>query len=723
MPQRRLPRRAQYKPGRSDRMAVEPGLGAAQSPDRRPDLLEIVDKLNEVGLGAVVALPRIIIVGHGPAVMRTVWEAIIGIPIPSMNGLDDYSEIEVVVAQSEETRVNLSIEGQSIDGFPRIGFNRDELPAIIEDAIRWIHVTSSDGQFLCLGIQGPGMPNLTLVDLPYMYDGWEAQINQTDAREIAYRQFVDKCMRQENNIILPVMSVMGEAGLATKLLHQVERYDKKHARTFGIVTVPENMGDNAERHSRFIKLAQNRTGSHLLEIGWHVLPDYLQEETIAVKLEHKSADADTEDPEPNAPVSKEDPWSVIQPQFRGAKHLRQRLETLVLERIRDQLSKVAVARIKQLITQHQTRLPQLGSPLAYMTRISLSFHELAREALRGSYMNEFFGELYTDASSSSYEDSRVIKFRALVRDLNNAFGHVMVTSGHKRGIFFVSGHHRDNDDDRGDEMVPSHLEPLIDLYDADSPVPVFLNDLERELEKIAPENQGTGFSGSVHDTMILRLFRDQIEPWEKIANRHIELTTHFARRFAEKLVSHLAGCDTKTADALTKAYVDPYFEKKLTELSAKLEELLYHYKHGYGTQILYINNPGLAHRKKNKGGFSGQPSNGSSNALVSFGIPSQQNTTSTFGTDQIVESMMTYYDTALRVFIDNVTTLAVENCLVRDIPNILNAVSSTPDKDLQKIAVESREELQKGLENLQSLLATCQGLLPQESGGKCEYVI
>ncbi|KAK4463936.1 hypothetical protein QBC42DRAFT_285029 [Cladorrhinum samala] len=702
-------------------MGVDQKPDAAQSPNLHSlsHLLNVIDRLNEVGLG-IVNLPRIVIVGDSPAAKRTVWEAIIGIPIPSMEGLNDCSELEVVLAQSAETRVNLSIEGQSVEGFPTIGFDQDDdLPALLEEIIRRIRVIGFDSPPLSLEIRGPGMPNLTLVDLPYLYDmdDGKTQLDQADGREITYRQFVDECMRQKNNIILPVVPAKRGFGVPGSVLSLVKQYDQKYDRTFGIVAVSDDISDEGELQSKFLKLAQNYDSSHSLGLGWHVLPDPLREQDIAVKLEHKDPDAD--EPEQNGEVLKEDPWSVIKPHYRGAKHLRQRLEARVLERIRRQFSKATVTRIQQMIAEHQTRIQQLASPLAYMTRINLSFHDLAREALRGSYTNEFFGELYTGTSSSSYEDSRVVKFRALVRDLNNAFGYVMVTSGRKRDIVLDSGHHQGKDDSGADGMVPSHLEPLIDLYDIDSPTPVFVNDLERELEQIAPENQGTGFSGSVHDTVILRLFRDQIGPWEKIATRHLELTTHFARRFAEKLVSHLTGCDTKTASALIKTYVGPYFEKKSTELSAKLEELLHHYKHGYGTQPLYTNGPGLACRRRNKGAFGGQPSNRNNNALVAFGAPSagQQSNTRAFGVDQIIDNMMEYYDIAFMVFIDNVTTLAVENCLVRDIPNILSAVNSGLDKEAQKIAAESREKLQGNLETLQSLLATCQRLLPQESDG------
>lgn len=80
---------------------------------------------------------------------------------------------------------------------------------------------------------------------------------------------------------------------------------------------------------------------------------------------------------------------------------------------------------------------------------------------------------------------------------------------------------------------------------------------------------------------------------------------------------------------------------------------------------------------------------------------------------------------SLRVFADNVMTLALENCLISDIPNILSPekVYDMTDDMATAIAAESkqirreREELQVQLEKLRMGLAACQEYRPRESGG------
>jgi hypothetical protein len=80
---------------------------------------------------------------------------------------------------------------------------------------------------------------------------------------------------------------------------------------------------------------------------------------------------------------------------------------------------------------------------------------------------------------------------------------------------------------------------------------------------------------------------------------------------------------------------------------------------------------------------------------------------------------------SLRVFTDNVVTLALENCLISDIPNILSPekVYDMADDKVTALAAESkhirreREELQLQLGKLRMGLAACREYKPRESSG------
>lgn len=83
---------------------------------------------------------------------------------------------------------------------------------------------------------------------------------------------------------------------------------------------------------------------------------------------------------------------------------------------------------------------------------------------------------------------------------------------------------------------------------------------------------------------------------------------------------------------------------------------------------------------------------------------------------------------SLRVFTDNIMILALENCLISDIPNILtpDKVYDMRDEDAEALAAESeqiqteRNRLQSQLERLRKGLAACRRYAPsQPSGSMC----
>jgi hypothetical protein len=84
---------------------------------------------------------------------------------------------------------------------------------------------------------------------------------------------------------------------------------------------------------------------------------------------------------------------------------------------------------------------------------------------------------------------------------------------------------------------------------------------------------------------------------------------------------------------------------------------------------------------------------------------------------------------SLRVFTDNVVTLALENCLISDIPNILSPekVYDMADDRVTALAAESkqtrreREELRMQLERLRISLAACREYKPRESSGSSTH--
>ncbi|KAK4170060.1 hypothetical protein QBC43DRAFT_40565 [Cladorrhinum sp. PSN259] len=692
------------KPGRSSKMASDNGQQQTHG------LRETIGELNNLGLSNPIDFPQIVLIGSNYEGYRLVLEAISRLPFPTKDAFPSRFPTELLLRPAEQTSLHVTANNQPVDGFSKTGFSMDGLPDIIDEVKGRMHAGVADNatdEVLHVEISGPGLPDFTVIDFP------SSLLFRQGPKEASGDKLVqplhEKYLSQEGNIILAIVSAEDESEGAEKFLNKAREFDPNGTRTMGIMTKLEKT-DGSTPGSWALRTAQNLNPPYTFGLGWHVFPTHADTESTTSNTETKSgADSDS---------SGKWRWSRIEPASRGRENLRVKLNTLLLEHIRKKLSG-PITEIKQLIAQHESRLTELGDNRKYLIKNVSCYHKLAHDALQGNYTDPFFGKLYSDLPDSSYENRRVRKFRALVKDLNRAFNRVMSAHGHRRLIVWESEDYgsEDSDEEEAGEQ-PDYLAPLVDLYDVPRPKSVLLQDLERELEAVAPENEGTGFTSSIHGILALHLFRDQIQPWEAIAKRHIELMAHFAHRFAEKVVFHAAGCDTEIGDTLVKAYVDPYFEQKSIQLKAKLDELLYHYRHGYDLQPLHGNHSQLQVSRSRR--YDGHAGDTSASKILGISAHSDiYDDTEGLGLSKIVDTMEEYYENALGIFIDNVVVLAVENCLIRDIPSIISfdTVSEIPDKEMQKLVAESKDGLKNKLNRLEKALAACQALQPQEQTG------
>ncbi|KAK5653725.1 hypothetical protein OQA88_7881 [Cercophora sp. LCS_1] len=695
-------------------------------------LLDTIDELRGLGLGKYVDLPQLIVVGDQSAGKSSVLEAISRVRFPIKDGVCTRFATELALRRSPQTKIEVGIQNNAAhEDFKRSGFNKDDLPRIIEEAKQQMGIGGDSTGFsqdvLRIEIAGPNVPQLTLVDLPGFFH------NETETQGIDGMKIVDglaeKYMGQENSIILAVISAQNELA-AQKVLREARKHDPSRTRTLGILTKPDKVEPESDNERTYLRLAQNEEASHKLALGWHILRNRAPKEMSS---------ADTERDEREKDFFRTGVWAEVSPRSRGIEPLRERLSQVLLNHIQRKLPGL-VTNIEDHIKTRQTKLEALGEPRSstddmkkYLINVSGRFQRVARDAIHGVYTDNFFGGLYL-GTETAFEDRRVKKFRALVRDLNRAFHFVLTTKGGRRVIRW--------DDDSGvDEAAsaPRHLEPLISLYTVDQRIEIAARDLVTELDKAASENQGVELPGSPNDRVTLALFRDHSKPWEAIASQHVELVADFSRIFVESLVAHLVGPDRKTADAVIRDVVHPFFEEKRVTLQSKVTELLRHYKTGSDPQPIHsIFLKGVERRRneritkqvarlveQNPGLFAGGKfaSGVDYKDLALKVLKASSNVSSEFNAEQTIDSAMFYYDMSLRVFTDNVITLALENCLISDIPDILSPekVFDMSDDKITALAVESeairteRKQLQSQLDKLQKGLSACHKYRPRES--------
>ncbi|KAI1269365.1 P-loop containing nucleoside triphosphate hydrolase protein [Xylariaceae sp. FL1019] len=690
-------------------------------------LLDAIDSLRKHGIGRFVDLPQIIVVGDQSSGKSSVLEAISRVRFPVQDGLCTRFATELVLRTDSQTRVDVRIQSNIVSPkgkdpytFNQSGFSKEDLPRIIEKAKSHLLVNSAtfSEDVLRVEICSPDVPHLTLVDLPGFYH------SEDENQDAAGRRLVEKLaegyMKRKTSIILAIVSARNQVILQT-VLSRVKQFDKTQERTLGIITKPDLLTSQSQDEDRFLRLARNQDKFHRLSLGWHVLRN---------RGETEDAFSSEERDDREETFFESGVWSGIPSNNRGVGTLRVKLAQILLDHIRQNLHTL-IQSIEKSMVDRQTRLRQLGDSRStprqlrgHMDKLAGQFQLLSLHAIEGNYSDDFFGGLYPDSITAPLALSRVKRLRALVRDLNRTFAYVLATKGSRRKIVDDEDSDEDSDEDIPGKVLslPPYLRALESQYRFKEPEEVTRNHVASELEPLSSANQGNEFPGTANDRLAVKLFQDQSRPWEGIAKFHITILLRTAKLFVGTLVEHLTASDSKTCSAILTSIVDPFFEERKSALETKLQELLYHFKSGYPQPLDadFRAALGKRNRKRLTAEVVQQLLDDRPELFTDEGKILLRNSTSTqqpseFGVESLIDKCETYYELCLRTFTDNMIVLAIENCLVNELPTILTTsrVSQMEDDELIKLAAEStdiqteRTELQAEYEALKQGLDLC----------------
>ncbi|KAK5633033.1 hypothetical protein RRF57_008747 [Xylaria bambusicola] len=700
----------------------------------RKVLLDAIDDLRKHGIGRFVDLPQIIVVGDQSAGKSSVLEAISRVRFPVKAEMCTRFPTELVLRTDQQVKINVQIQPafpftDSPYQFNETSFDKDDLPRIIENAKTHLlrDGTTFSEDVLRIEICSPDVPHLTLVDLPGFYHSLDSN-QPADGRGIVDR-LVGAYMARKNSIILAIISARSQV-VMQKVILEVNKYDKNQERTLGIITKPDLLIPGSRDEDTFIQLARNQEPRLRLAFGWHVLRNRSEAETSLQPGERDSKEKE---------FFESGIWSAIPSNSRGVDTLRKKLANILLDHIRKNIDPL-IRDIQESMDTRKRSLERLGTSRstppqlrAHLDKIASQFQLLSLRAIEGNYSHEFFGGLYPDVSALSIEESRVRKLRALVRELNQTFAYVLATKGSRRIIVSNNTPRKQHDFQRTqnqDIRLPSFLRVLESQYPFTEPEKVTRSEISSELEPLSSANQGTEFPGTTNDLLAVKLFRDQSHPWEAIARCHIDLLLRIVKTFTERLMAFVTGPDQKTYSAILLNIVDPFLESCTSKLESKLQELLYHFRSGYPQpsesefratlarrrhtyldgevlQFLLASRPEIFTEdgKRQLANISSSERRGESRAEV------------------LIDKAETYYELSLRNFTDNVVILAVENCLIKDLPSIFTTsmVSQMEDEMLKRLAAESSEmqveraELEAEYETLRNGLDLCKAYRSRKS--------
>ncbi|PNP58270.1 hypothetical protein THARTR1_01785 [Trichoderma harzianum] len=718
-------------------------------------LLDTIDGLRDLGLSGVgigIDLPQIIVVGDQCSGKSSVLEAISRVHFPVSDGICTRFPTELVLRRalidSTDVRIRYAAGADAASSssaptlFHESGFQRSDLPDIINRAKE--HMGLADGKttgfskhVLRVEISGPDIPSLTLVDLPGIFHSGSS--SQPQEWKPVVDEMVESYMKQKNSIILMVVSA--DLSLSKHaILDMALKHDTARERTIGVITkVDLCPGSNLE--DEYLRLARGQEPSHQLRLGWHVLRNRGPKEA---ELDFDQRDAEEDK------FLKTGAWSALLLSNRGVESLRKSLGSALLKQIKSSLPEL-IRDIDSNLQNRQRRLAKLGTMRTtsdemrdYLLSVSTAFHKLAEHAVEGRYNDPFFAPSDPEASSKT----KFRKLRALLRNLNYVFDFTMREKGAKYKMNWDEPQPRENplQGVTDEEMLadaldnmPGNLDPYFNLYDFPDPVVEEKGTAFTRIESLASDSQGAEFSGLPSNDFIMQLFRDQSEPWRRIAQCHLDIVVERTRLFVYQIFDYLLEDDERTRDAILTECVDPFFDSMTSALKDKLDEIMRPYTSGHGLPLEIEFRAGVWRRKlgrmkSDSADFLDQNSVAYNTSeyrmlkpedVVKVLIQSDSSAYSYFGIDIAVDMMLTHYQMSRRTFTDNVVHLVIENCLISKLPDIFNprVVTQMSEEILKRLAEESdevkteRRQLADEIEKLKTGLQSCQRSRPRDFSG------
>ncbi|KAH8887890.1 hypothetical protein GQ53DRAFT_796090 [Thozetella sp. PMI_491] len=676
------------------------------------ELVHTIQAARDLGVGEHFRFPTIVAVGNRASGKSSVLEAIFGIKFPTSVSMGTRFTTSLTLRASPQTTITHRATPKKFYDEFEVTKGTNTISIIINEVKRQLdwHPNMSDSlvkDTLVIHATSPDFPALTIVDLPGYFD---APTDDKDTEMIA-RDIARGFMKQSNAIILAVISST-ESPYDRQVLSKAAKYDPSRERTIGVVTKPDLLQAGSAGEGSLVRLIKGLDARTNLPLGWHVLCNPPAE----------GGDATQGHDQREEKFLASIPWISSSEFKKGTVTLRKTLSQVLTNNLRAALPKL-ITEIEPKLQAQQAKLKTISQTRSspeelkvYLVDAADHFQKLASDGIHGRYQDKFFGALdltHVD-TKSNFQNAR--KLRSIIRNLNRGFVKALSMKGASYKL------ECEDSKDLSSNEVPEHVKPYLELYiaaAADTGAPSGLS-LNTWIAQLASGNQGEEFPGSANTDLAVRLFQMQARPWRRIAFYHLQLVLKISQAFVEDLLSHVAQGDNLTSEALHKEFGVPFFYAKKTLLNEKLEELLAPYESGYGParddQFYSLSQAaeGIGHADSTT---TSAERVGSKRRRVDPDALSNE-----FGTNKVLNLMMTHYQMSLTTFADNVINLAIETCLIRDLPNILSpkGVTRMPDAAVQQISAlykdgeREKQKLEKEILGLSSILQTCQRLRPRE---------
>ncbi|KAI1207487.1 interferon-induced GTP-binding protein Mx2 [Annulohypoxylon truncatum] len=408
----------------------EVGLG-------NPAVLNKVDKLRELSVGAIIPLPQLIVVGDQSSGKSSVLESLTGFSFPRAAGLCTRYATQITCSREPRKSVSVSIIPRPdanetlktrLFQFQRqiTELDNDQLAEIFEEANEAMGLRMSESDFsmfdegigafsqdiLKIEISGPDQTHLTVIDVPGIFRVATPGLT-TESDVTMVRNMVKSYMENSRTIILAVMPC--NVDIATQeILKLAETADPDGIRTMGVLTKPDLAMEQATQ-SAVIDLVQGKRNR--LTLGYCV-------------VKNRSADDSNSSISDRLAAEKAffagPPWTSVANRC-GIESLQTRLSELLMSISKRELPHVK-ADIENRLNLRKSELEAMGpsrsdqsSQRLYLGRIASRFQEITQHALNGYY-----------TGNPIFKSEPNLKLATRAMELNEALSHVVLKRGHKR---------------------------------------------------------------------------------------------------------------------------------------------------------------------------------------------------------------------------------------------------------------------------------------------------
>ncbi|QIX02444.1 hypothetical protein AMS68_007961 [Peltaster fructicola] len=650
-----------------------------QSREHR-DLIDIIDNLRLHGVNKYVDLPEIIVCGDQSSGKSSVLEAVSRISFPAKDNLCTRFPTELILRRDAVTSLKLGI----IPATDRSHEERDRLSSLQLDVnnetldmaaaveaakhamgISEAKVFSKD--VLRVELSGPTQPNLTIVDIPGIFRAGSVEQSIEDANTV--KEMVREYMSRPRSIILAVVSAKSDFSLQD-ITELAKELDPDGSRTLGIITKPDTLDAGSDSERFFVELAQNK--NVVLRLGWHVL----------VNRSFKTRDNTSDQRDRNeARFLSSGAWSQLADRLKGVTSLLSRLSIVSRDQILQHLPEL-LSDVEEGVTECYAIRKRLGSSREtpeehrrYLLQISQDFSALMRSAADGIYTTEFFGNAMTDIGYKK-------RLRAVVQNSLSSFAEEMRLRGQQRIV----------DSDEVDVSQRGHVSRK-----------TYVN----EVKILMTRSRGRELPGTFSPMLVGELFAAQCKPWEGIA-RGVSQDILAAVHCTIKLILEYVAVDDTAREILAVVHKGVARCKEM--LDAKITELLHPHLHGHPiTYNHYLtDNVQKAQSSRQRKQFERSfmkvldLTDLKAEHHCHMTTPSkildqlQQKTEvnmERYASELAVDYMEAYYKVAMKKFVDDVSTLAIEECLMRELSRLFDPqiVFMLKEEELLQLTSESRD--------------------------------